>query len=139
MATEDATVNTRRGAGIPARVRVSKLVTLTVAGNTTVKDGTVTVPAGSYFRAVTLDTPVAISGSPTHSYVRIGITDTGQEIVADVDVQAQGHVTATVVAALDKVAGFVSDTPLFIQVATTGGTASAGAIRVLVDYDAPNY
>lgn len=140
MATEDATLNTKRGAGIPARVRVSKLISLTVNGNTTVKDSSVVVPAGSYYRAHTIDTPTAISGTPTTCNVRIGTADAGQQILADVDAKAQGHITGTVVAALDKVGGFASaDTTLFAQVVTSGGTSSAGKIYILVDYDAPNY
>lgn len=140
MATEDVSVNTKRGAGIPARVRVSKLITLTVNGNTTVKDSSVVVPTGSYYRAHTMDTPTAISGTPSSCNVRIGTADTGQQILADVDCKAQGHVAGTVVAALDKVGGFATtDTTLFSQVTTSGGTSSAGTIYILIDYDAPNY
>jgi hypothetical protein len=141
MATEDQTAQARRSAGVTgaatARNRCTRAIDLTVSGNTTVKDSTITLPAGSYFRAVTLDTPTAISGSPTTCNVRVGTTDTGQDVVADVDAKAQGHISATIVASLDKVGAFALATTLFAQVTTSGGSGSAGTIRVLVDYDAP--
>jgi hypothetical protein len=141
MATEDQSTQARRSNGVTgsatARTRCTRAIDLTVAGNNTVKDSTITLPAGSLFRAVTLDTPTAISGSPSSCNVRVGTTDTGQEVVADVDAKAQGHITGTIVAGLDKVGGFTSATQLFAQVTTSGGTGSAGTIRLLVDYDAP--
>jgi len=140
MATEDQYLESRRGAGTPARAACTKLVTLTVSGNSTVKDTSVTLPAGSYFRSVQIETPTAISGTPTSCNVRVGTADTGQQIVADVDAKAQGHIAATIVAALDKIGGFsASDTQIFCQVVTSGGTSSAGTINLLIGYDAPNY
>ena len=140
MATEAKYQATRRGAGSEALTRVSKVVTITVNGNTTVKDSSVVLPAGSVFRALTLDTPTAITGTPTNCNFRCGTADTGQQVVADVDAKSQGHISTTIVAALDKVGGFsAADTTLYMQVTTSGGTASAGPIYAIVDYDAPNF
>lgn len=140
MATEDETLASRRGAGTAqARVGARQLVTLTVNGNTTLK-GQITIPANSWFRGITLDTPVAITGTPTHSNFRAGLTDGGQDFVADVDAKAAGHIACTVVAALDKAnvtAG--ADTVIFYQLTTAGGTASAGPVEVFADYDPPVY
>lgn len=141
MATEDSTISARRAGGVvgKARVACTQLLKFVVNGNTVVKDSII-LPAGSYFRGVTFDTPTAISGTPTTCNCRVGTTDTGQDVVADVDAKAQGHIAATIVAALDKVGGFVaSDTTLFGQVTTAGGTASAGTIYGLVSYDAPTF
>ncbi len=142
MATEDQFQQARRSNGVSgsttARTRCTRAIDLAIAGNTTVKDGgTIQLPAGSIFRAVTLDTPAAISGTPTTANVRVGTSDTGQEVVADVDAKAQGHISCTIVASLDKVGGFASTVTLYPQVTTAGGTSSAGTVRVLVDYDAP--
>lgn len=138
MPTDDQMFSKLRSAddGKPAMVRVTQRVTLTVAGNTTVKDN-VTLPAGSSFRGITLDTPIAISGSPSSCNVRAGTSDTGQQVVADVDAKDQGHISTTIVAALNKVGGFTSNTVLYLQVTTAGGTSSAGTIYAFVDYDAP--
>lgn len=140
MPTEDQMLSGQRGAnldGIPAQTFVTKKVAITVNGNTTVK-AQVVLPAGSIFRSITLDTPTAISGSPSSSNFRAGTSDTGQQVVADVDAKAQGHISATIVAALDKVGGFsASNTTLYLQVTTAGGTSSAGTIYALVSYDAP--
>lgn len=139
MATEDTTLATRRGAGTPARAGARQLATFTVNGNTTAKVP-ITLPAGSWFRGITLDTPTAISGTPTSCNFRAGTADTGQQVVADVDAKAQGHISTTIVAALDKVGGFLAaDTVLFLQVTTAGGTSSAGTIYAFVDYDPPVY
>lgn len=119
---------------LPSRQKV----TLTVAGDTTVKDSTVVIPAGSWLRGITIETETAISGAPTHANVQVGLTDGGTEVVAAVDAQALGHIATTIVAALNKITSFAAaDTTLFIECITTGGTAPAGPIQVLVDYDAP--
>jgi hypothetical protein len=138
MATDAQVQAAKFAAGVTgvARLRVAREVDFTIAGNTTVKQG-ITLPAGSIFRGITLDTPTAITNTPTHCYFRAGITDTGQEIVADVDAQAQGHITTTIVAALDNVGGFLVDTPIFLQTVTSGASSAAGTIRAIVDYDAP--
>lgn len=140
MATEDTYLRSKRGAGIPASVVCSKAITITVAGNTTVKDSTIVLPAGSVFHSITLDTPTAITGTPTTCNFRCGSADAGQTIVADVDAKAAGKINATIVAALDTVAGFsAADVTLFCQVVTSGGTSSAGPINVRVNYAAPGY
>lgn len=140
MATEAQYQATRRGAGSAAQVLCSKVVAFTVNGNTTVKDSTITLPAGSTFHSITLDTPTAISGTPTTCNFRAGIADTGATIVADVDAKGQGHIACTIVAALNKISLAASaDTPLFLQVTTSGGTASAGTIYAIVNYSAPAF
>jgi hypothetical protein len=118
---------------VPSR----QLLTFTVNGNTTVKAQAV-LPAGAIFRGITLDTPAAVGGTPSSCNFRCGTADTGQQVTADVDAKAQGHISTTVVAALDKVGGFsAADTTLFAQVTTAGGTSSTGTIYAFVDYDAP--
>ena len=138
MATSDQYLATRRAAGTSqARVGARQLMTFTVNGNTTVTSQ-VTLPAGSWFRGVTTDTPTAISGTPTTCNFRAGTAAAGQQVVADVDLKGQGHVTTTVVAALDKVGAFLAaDTVIYGQVVTAGGTSSAGTIYAFVDYDPP--
>jgi len=140
MSTEAKYQLTRQGVGTPAMNVVSKLVTFTVAGTGTLSDASVTLPAGSVFHSVTLDTPVAISGTPTTCNLRVGTAAAGQQIVADVDAKGQGHISTTIVAALDKVGGFsASDTPIYLQLVTTGGTAPAGNIYAIVNYGAPGF
>lgn len=97
-------------------------------GNSTVKLNT-PIPA-SWVTSVGTSTPTAISGTPTSCNVRVGITDTGQEVVADVDLKAQQNSTATIVASFARYANTASN--LFVQVTTSGGTSSAGTIYVAV-------
>lgn len=137
MATDDQRLQSLRTASTgQARSLVAQAVTLTVAGNTTVK-GNIVLPAGSWLDSLLIETPVAISGSPTHSYVRAGSTDGGQDIVADVDAQAQGHIAATIVAALDRLDAAASQYTVFYQLTTTGGTSSAGDVDLIFKYFAP--
>jgi hypothetical protein len=116
MATEDQYINAGHGAG--SRQSSQQLTALTVSGNSTVK-GSIELPAGSWFRGIQLETPVAISGTPTSALLRAGFTDGGQDLVADVDTKGQGHIAATIVAALDKIGGFANATT--ISVVRIGG------------------
>jgi hypothetical protein len=135
MASEDQFLNiAHRGAG--SRLGSRQLLPLTVNGNGTVS-GIMTLPAGCWLHSVAIETPSAISGTPTSALVRVGISLAGQEIVADVDAKAQGHIAATIVAGFDAVAGLGNVTSLFLQAVTSGGTAPAGTINILVGYDAP--
>ena len=134
MATEDQYINAGHGAG--SRQSSQQLTALTVNGNTTVK-GSIVLPAGSWFRGIQIETPVAITGTPTSTMLRAGYTDGGQDLVADVNAMAQGHIAATIAAALDKIGGFVNATTIYYQLTTTGGTSSAGIVNVLADYAAP--
>lgn len=140
MATEAQYQAARQGVGIQPKNVVSRTITFTVNGNSTVSDSSVTLPAGSVLHSITLDTPTAISGTPTSCMFRCGTAAAGQQVVADVDGKAQGHIAATIVAALDKVGGFsAADTQLFMQVVTSGGTASAGTIYAILNYAAPAF
>ena len=134
MATEQQYLNSLRGVG--SRAVAVQNVALTVAGNTTVA-GTYTVPPGIWLESVTIETPTAISGTPTSCLVRVGSTLHGQEIVADVDAKSQGHIASTIVAAFDKIAALAAASTIFIEVTTSGGTSSAGTINTLVRYAAP--
>lgn len=135
MATENKFINDQlRGVG--SRIASNQVLTLTVAGNTTVS-GTLLIPDGSWIDAVTLETPTAISGTPTTCNVSIGTAAAGAQIVAAVDAKAQGHIATTIVAGLDKIAGFVGLNTVYAQVVTAGGTSSAGNIYVRVSYSAP--
>ena len=133
MATEDSYIQS--GHGVGSRSSARQLSVLTVNGANTVK-GPITVPAGSWLNAIAIETPSAITGTPTNCNVTVGTTDGGSDIVAAVDCKGQGHVAATIATAFDKVGGLATLNTLFIQVASTG-TAPAGTINVLVSYDAP--
>ena len=135
MATENSFLNNaRRGQG--SRLNSTQLIALTIAG-----DGTVTgfapLPAGSWLKGVSIETPAAITGSPSNANVTVGSTSGGSDIVAAVNAAAQGHVAATIAAAFDKVNGLAATGTVFAQVVTAGGTSPAGTIYVLVDYSAP--
>jgi len=135
LATENSFLNNAlRGVG--SRACSKQNLALTVNGNSTVA-GTISIPDGSWYDACSIETPTAISGTPTSCLVRVGVTLHGQEIVADVDAKSQGHIAATIVAAFDKVAGLVGKNTLYIEVTTSGGTSSAGTINILSRYDAP--
>ena len=135
MATENSFLNNAlRGQG--SRAESKQLLALTVNGNTTVT-GTFTIPDSSWIDAVSIETPTAVSGTPTSCLVRLGTALHGQQIVADVDGKSQGHIAATIVAGFDKVAGMVGATTIYVEVTTSGGTSSAGTINVLVRYAAP--
>lgn len=139
MATDDQRLASLRAASAgTAYARVTQVVTLTVAGNTTIK-GSVNLPAGAILRGFDTFTPVAITGSPTHTYIRAGLTDGGQDYVADTDVKAAGKVILTIVTSIDPVAGFAAPTTVFYQLTTSGGTSSAGPVEILVDYNVPAY
>jgi hypothetical protein len=138
VATEDQYMSALRGAGdgIPAKVRVTKKVNFIVAGSTTVS-ATVVLPAGSDFRAIAGDTPVAITNAPTSCLFRAGTAAAGQQVVADVDMKAQGHFACTIVAALDKGGmAALANTTIYLAVTTIGASA-AGTIEIFVEYDAP--
>lgn len=135
MATEAKFANeSLRGVG--SRLISKQNSALVVNGNTTVT-GPITVPPGSYLESIAIETPVAISGTPTSCLVSVGTTAAGVDIVAAVDCKAQAHVAATIVAAFDKIVGLATLNQLFIQVVTSGGTSSAGTINVGVTFAAP--
>lgn len=135
MATETAYA-LAQGSAAGARFNASQNSALTVNGNTTVT-GPIALPKGCILHAVAIETPVAISGTPTTCNVSVGTTSGGVDIVAAVDCKAQAHVAATIVAAFDKILGLAAIDTIFIQVVTAGGTASAGTINVLVSYSPP--
>jgi hypothetical protein len=132
MATEQGYI-LNQGSVTGARFNCTQTGAMAVNGNTTVT-GQLQIPTGCLLRNVYIETPTAISGTPTHCYVRVGITLAGQEIVADVDAQAQGHIGATLAATFDKIAGLAAISVIYYQVVTTGGTGSAGTINLMFDY-----
>ena len=135
MSTENQYLNNAlRGVG--SRGLSHQVLPLTVNGNTTVT-GTFTIPAGSWLNAVDIETPTAISGTPTSCLTRAGTTLHGQDIVADVDGKSQGHIASTIVAAFDKIGGLAGLATVFVEVTTSGGTSSAGTINVVLSYAAP--
>lgn len=138
MATSDQYLQAYQGVGSLAEVCIP--LTLTVNGNTTVKNTSATIPVGSVLKAITYNVPTAISGSPTHTYLNVGLTDGGGEIVANLDVKAQGNGTCTIVAGIDQTAQFATaNTPLFVELTTSGGTSSAGGVNVYITYCAPRH
>ena len=134
MATESKFLNDQRLVGSRSGARFN--TALTVSGNTTVKSNFL-VPASSYLESVAIETPTAITGSPTSCLVSVGTTDAGVDIVAAVDCKSQAHVAATIVAAFDKILGLATLNTIYVQVVTSGGTASAGTINVLVSFSPP--
>jgi|GEM_PF-4374194 len=135
MATENSFLNNARR-GIGSRLNSTQLIALTVNGDGTVT-GSAPVPAGSWLKSVAIETPVAISGSPTSANVSVGSTSGGSDIVAAINAASQGHIAATIPAAFDKVNGLAAIGTVFAQVVTAGGTSPAGTINVLVDFAAP--
>ena len=71
MATENQYLASLRGVG--SRPLADQNSALVVAGNTTVAS-TYTIPANSWIKAVAIETPTAISGTPTSCLVRVGST-----------------------------------------------------------------
>ena len=132
MATEQQYILSGNG----ARPGATQIATLVVNGNTTVK-AQIVVPANSWLKAIAVETPVAITGTPSTCNVSIGTTDGGTDIMAATAAASQGHIAGTIAASFDKVLGLVSLTTLFVQVVTSGGTTPAGTINVLVSYDPP--
>ncbi len=133
MATEQQYILSGNG----ARPGATQLSALVVNGNTTVK-GPIVVPANSWLKAIAIETPTAISGTPTTCNVTIGTTDGGTDIMAAADAHTQGHIAGVIAATFDKVSGVTALlNTLYIQVTTAGGTSSAGTINVLVSYDPP--
>lgn len=124
----------REGGAPAARTGFTQLVSLTMAGGATVS-GAVSLPAGAWLDAIRLETPAAFTGSPTNINVRCGSAAAGQQVVADVDAKAQGHIAATLVSSLDAVGGV--PTILYLQAAAVGGTSPAGTVNVLVHYRPP--
>lgn len=127
--------NERRGIG--SRINSTQLIALGVAGDNTVT-GSCPLPAGAWLKGVMIETPAAISGSPTSSNVQVGSTSGGSDIVAAVNAAAQGHIApATILSTFDKVNRLANASAVYAQVTTSGGTSSAGTINVLVEYSAP--
>lgn len=134
MATVIQKERNRAGAGASTRALASQNVAVTMAAGATAS-GSITVPEGSWLHGIRAETATAFSGTPTNINLRVGTAAAGQQVVADVDVKAQGHVAATIVAAFDSVTGA---TTYYYQIAATGGTNPAGTVNVRFEYWAPN-
>lgn len=93
--------------------------------------GTFVLPTGCFIQHIWLETPVAIPGTPTNTNLRLGSAANGAQYVADVDIKAQGVITATLLYAARNATGTVHWT-----VASSGGTASAqdGAAIIRISY-----
>ncbi len=139
MATIDQSAFMRYGAGDKSNVfvRVDKRVDLVMAAGATTA-AQINLPAGAQRLSVAFETPVAFSGAPTSIMARVGTAAGGQQVVADIDVKAQAHVTGTIVPGFDQTAVAANGvTPLFLQIAATGGTAPAGTVSAYVGYAVP--
>jgi hypothetical protein len=132
MATIDQFYADKRGPG--AHVHVAQSLSLTMAAGATAS-GSLSLPSGSWLASVRFETATAFSGSPTNINARCGTAAAGQQVVADVDVKAQGHSQATIVAAFD-VQG-AAGTTYYFQIAAVGGTSPAGTVVAVVSYYAP--
>jgi hypothetical protein len=139
MATIDQTEFSRFGAGDRANVllRVDKRVDLTMVAGAQV-NLQINLPPNAQRITVALETPTAFSGTPTNINCRVGLTNGGQEIVADTDVKAQGHIAGTIAAALNQTnLAATGVTPVYLQLAAVGGTNPAGTCSVYVGYAVP--
>ncbi len=134
MATVIQKDRTRAGAGTPARALAAQNLALTMAAGATTS-GSITVPEGSWLAGIRVEVATAFSGSPTNINFRAGTAAAGQQVVADVDVKAQGHFSSTIVAAFDSTTGA---TTYYFQIAANGGTNPAGTAVVHLSYYPPN-
>jgi hypothetical protein len=134
-ATDDQYLNAIRGLG--SRLTSVQMVPITmVAGATT--QATITVPYGSWIRAIKAETGTAFTGSPTNINLTAGSTAAGTDIMAATDIKAAGHFTGTIVAAFDVTnAAATAAYTVNLQIAAVGGTTPAGTVYVYVDYAAP--
>ncbi len=144
MSTEMQKEFGRWGAGdrTNLKVRVEKRIDLVMTAGVTVT-ANFNLPASASRLTVAFETPTAFSGAPTHINARVGLSSGGQEIVADTDIQAQGHITGTIAAALNQpdITGSTSGqggsvTPVYLQLAAAGGTNPAGTCSVFISYGA---
>ena len=132
MSSEDQYLNNRRGIG--SRVGSSIVGPMTMVAGAAVAV-TQDIPKSSWLSSVRFETATAFTGSPTNINARIGNASTGQQVVADVDVKAQGHITATIVAAYDSIGN--NDGTLYLALAASGGTSPAGTVNAVIAYHAP--
>ena len=139
MATIDQTEFMRFGAGDKSNIflRVDKRIDLVMSAGATVQ-GQINLPAGAQRLMVAFETATAFTGAPTNINVRAGLTAGGQEIVADTDAKAQGHVAGTIANTLNQTAVAANGvTPIYLQCAANGGTAPSGTVSVYVGYAVP--
>ena len=139
MATIDQTEFMRFGAGDKSNIflRVDKRIDLVMTGGAAVQSQ-INLPAGAQRLMVAFETPAAFAGAPTNINVRAGLTAGGQEIVADTDVKAQGHVAGNIAAALNQTAVAANGiTPVYLQCAANGGATPSGTVAVYVGYAVP--
>ena len=132
MATENQMLNALRGVG--SRFGSSQVLPFTVAGDGTYS-GVIAAPAGAWLSSIRIETPAAISGSPTSALVRVGSVLAGADIVADVNAQNQGHINATILPTVDVING--APQVFYVQLVVAGGTSPAGTVNVRIDYAAP--
>lgn len=132
MATEDRFMNEKRGAG--SRFHSMVPVTLTMAAGATAT-GTVTVPYGTILSSISAHVLTAFTGSPTNINFSVGTTAAGVDVVAAVDLKAQGRTTTTLVAGFDNCTG--TTTTYYLTLAAVGGTNPAGTLYAFVNIVAP--
>ena len=134
-ADEDQYLNAGRGIG--SRLMSLQMVPITMAAGATTQ-ATITLPAGSYIRAIKAETAVAFTGTPTNINLTAGSTAGGTDIMAATDVHTVGHVTGTIVAGFDVTnATAAAAYTINFQIVNVGGTNPAGTVYVYVDYAAP--
>lgn len=133
MATIAQKARVKAGAGEISRGHALKSLALTMTAGATAS-GSISVPEGSILGAIRAETATAFSGTPTNINLRAGSAAAGQQVVADVDVKAQGHIAATIVASFDAVTGLPT---YYFQIAAVGGTNPAGTVTVLLTYYPP--
>ena len=134
-ADDDQFLNASRGIG--SRLISAQMATITMAAGATTQ-GTITVPAGSWIRAIKAEVPTAFTGTPTNINLRAGSTAAGNDIMADTDVKAAGHFAGTMVAGWDATGSAATAAyTINFQIATVGGTSPVGTVYVFVDYVAP--
>jgi hypothetical protein len=134
MANERQFTAAVEGGTSAARTRFGQAIGLAMSAGATVS-GQLSVPQGSWITSIRAETATAFSGSPTHINLRVGNVAAGQQLLADVDVQAQGEIVGAMPATYDRVNN--NDATLFFQLAALGGTNPAGTCNVLVEYFPP--
>lgn len=125
-----------RGGG---RMKQSIHITLTMVAGATTADTSFTPIPGSRITSIKAVNPTAFTGTPTNINLTVGKTAGGTEYVAATDIKAASITSLTL--ATSNLADLLSwpvSQAVGLQIAAVGGTSPAGAVTVVIDFDAPN-
>lgn len=97
--------------------------------------GTFQTPANAVVLQVSTETPEAITGTPTNTYLALGSSASGQDYVSNVDVKGQGGLLLTLLAPARLAANANQDVWHYTISANGGTTASqSGSVYVNILY-----